>query len=137
MALTNPFENISIETSDVVEYYPALTDHLEASETDVTHEINQALCQLWDDLKDQFRDVYEDSKIKELRDFEASKPIERKICYQVIANVLLNHGSPEQGAIFQEKANTINITDIAFSEDSTVSDDEKLGVGLKSVQFGR
>ena len=138
MALTNPFDGITITQSDVLNYYPALSDHLELAEgTDIDNEINQALCQFWDDLKDQFRGIYNDSKLADLRDFEKSKPIERKISYMVVATVLVNHGEPEMGQHFKEKADAVMITDLAFSDDVLVSKDEKEGKGLRQIQFGR
>ena len=137
MALTNPLSHISITEADVKNYFSQVMDYLHGSETTITHEINQALCQLYDDIKNQYRGIKTDSEIGNLRDYEASKPIERKVCYQVIANVMINHGSVEESAIYQAKADQITIVDIAFSEDETVEDSEKTGESLSQVRFGR
>jgi hypothetical protein len=137
MALSNPFPHIVIEQSDVENYFPRISDYLTNSETDITHEINQALCQLYDDIKNQYRGQKEDDEIEELRDYELSKPIERKICYQVIANVMLNHGSVEDSAIYQAKADQVTLQDLAFSEDEDVADTERTGDSLVQTRFGR
>ena len=104
MALLNPFTGITIVQGDVENYFPRISDYLSSSETDITHEINQALCQLYDDIKNQYRGQKEDDELVTLRDYEKSKPIERKICYQVVSNVMMNHGSAEDSSIYQ--ANT-------------------------------
>ena len=137
MALSNPFPHIVIEQSDVENYFPRITDYLNESESSITHEINQALCQLFDDIKNQYRGIKEDDEIEELRDYELSKPIERKICYQVVANVMLNHGSVDDSAIYQAKADQITIQDLAFSEDDVITDTERTGDSLVQHRFGR
>ncbi|MAE83547.1 MAG: hypothetical protein CMB80_12465 [Flammeovirgaceae bacterium] len=138
MALSNPFTNITISESDVQNYFPQITDYLSTGESaGITHEINQALCQLFDDIKDQYRGQKLDDELEELRDYELSKPIERKICYQVIANVMINHGNIDESAIYQAKSDQISINDIAFSEDATVTDAERTGQSLSHVGFGR
>jgi septum formation inhibitor-activating ATPase MinD len=137
MALSNPFPHIVITQADVQNYFSQVLDYLHGSETTISHEINQALCQLYDDIKNQYRGVKLDDEIEELRDYEVSRPIERKICYQVIANVMMNHGSVDESLIYQAKADQIAILDIAFSEDETVTDAEKTGESLSQIRFGR
>ena len=138
MALSNPFEYITISDSDVTDYLPTITSFLADAEAGgLTHEINQALCQLFDDLKNQYRNVKTDAEIAELREFELSKPIQRQICYQVIANVMFNHNHAEQAQLYQSKADSILLTDLAFSEDSTITDSEKTGEPLVQIGFSR
>ena len=137
MALSNPLTNITIDEDDVREYFPSIDDYLQEGETAFTHEITQAQCQFWDDLKNQFRYDKTDAELADLRDFELSSPITRKICYQVVANVLMNHGHPDESAIYQERANGIALTDLAFSADATVTDNEKTGEGLRQVSFSK
>jgi len=137
MALSNPFSHIAIVQSDVENYFPRISDYLTSSETNITHEINQALCQLFDDIKNQYRGQKEDDELEELRDYELSKPIERKVCYQVIANVMMNHGSVEDSGIYQVKSDQVTLQDLAFSEDATISDTERTGDSLVQVRFGR
>ena len=69
MALSNPFSHIVIVQSDVENYFPRISDYLTSSETDITHEINQALCQLFDDIKNQYRGQKKDDELEELSDF--------------------------------------------------------------------
>lgn len=137
MALSNPFTGITIVQGDVENYFPRISDYLSSSETDITHEINQALCQLFDDIKNQYRGQKEDDELVNLRDYEKSKPIERKICYQVVSNVMMNHGSAEDSSIYQAKADQVTLQDLAFSADATVTDTEKTGDSLSQFRFGR
>ncbi|MBL4896298.1 MAG: hypothetical protein JKY75_05440 [Erythrobacter sp.] len=138
MALANPFTYLTISDSDVTEFLPTITSFLSDEETGgLTHEINQALCQLFDDLKNQYRNIKTDSEIAELREFELSKPIQRKICYQVIANVMFNHNHADQAQLYQSKSDSILLTDLAFSADATITDSEKTGEPLVQIGFSR
>ena len=138
MALSNPFTYLSISDSDVTEFHPTISSYLADAEAGgLTHEINQALCQLFDDLKNQYRNVKTDAEIAELREFELSKPIQRKICYQVIANVMFNHNHADQAQLYQSKSDSILLTDLAFSEDATITDAEKTGEPLVQIGFSR
>ena len=138
MALSNPFTYLSISDSDVTDFLPTITSFLADAEAGgLTHEINQALCQLFDDLKNQYRNVKTDAEIAELREFELSKPIQRKICYQVIANVMFNHNHADQAQLYQSKSDSILLTDLAFSEDATITDAEKTGEPLVQIGFSR
>lgn len=137
MALLNPFHYIQISETDVLAIFPSAKEYLMDTETTITQEITQSLCQIYDELRLHYKGVYTEDEISTLRDHEKSKPIERKVCYLTVANVLLSHGHPEQSALYKAKADALVLSDVAFSVDDVIADTEKTGEVVPNVRFGR